>query len=149
MLNHKQTAPVAGRHLIAGRWVERSDKSFPSHSPANREELIGTFPNGTPETAREAVAAARMAYPAWRRLSHVHRAEHFDRLAQLIQRDVDSLARLMARECGKNITECRAEVIEGLHMVQYVFGTGRMPIGQIVSSEIEEKDAFIRRKPWG
>ena len=55
----------------------------------------------------------------------------------------------MARECGKNITECRAEVVEGLHMVQYVFGTGRMPIGDIVASEIPEKDAFVRRKPWG
>src|SRR4029077_17656888 len=42
-----------------------------------------------------------------------------------------------------------AEVVEGLHMIQYVFGTGRMPIGEIVASEITEKDAFMRRKPWG
>jgi aldehyde dehydrogenase (NAD+) len=55
----------------------------------------------------------------------------------------------MARECGKVITECRAEVVEGLHMIQYVFGTGRMPTGDILSSEIAEKDAFMRRKPWG
>jgi aldehyde dehydrogenase (NAD+) len=34
-------------------------------------------------------------------------------------------------------------------MIQYVFGTGRMPTGDILSSEIAEKDAFMRRKPWG
>jgi len=34
-------------------------------------------------------------------------------------------------------------------MVQYVFGTGRMPIGELVASEIPEKDVSIRRKPWG
>ena len=34
-------------------------------------------------------------------------------------------------------------------MIQYVFGTGRWPIGEIVASEIAEKDAFMRRKPWG
>src|SRR6266566_1996146 len=34
-------------------------------------------------------------------------------------------------------------------MIQYVFGTGRMPIGDIVASEIAEKDASMRRKPWG
>ena len=39
--------------------------------------------------------------------------------------------------------------IEGLHMIQYVFGTGRMPIGEVLASEIAEKDAFMRRKPWG
>src|SRR6516225_8803504 len=55
----------------------------------------------------------------------------------------------MARECGKVVTECRAEVVEGLHMVQYVFGTGRMPIGDVLPSEIPEKDASMRRKPWG
>jgi aldehyde dehydrogenase (NAD+) len=56
----------------------------------------------------------------------------------------------MARECGKNVTECRAEVVEGLHMVQYVFGTGRAGVyGEVVASEIAEKDAFVRRKPWG
>jgi aldehyde dehydrogenase (NAD+) len=142
-------APIIGRHYIAGKWIADSKQSFASISPANREEIVGTFPSGTAELANQAVAAARSAYSSWRRLSRIQRAEHFDKLAQLIQRDVDQLATLMAREAGKNITECRAEVVEGLHMVQYVFGTGRMPIGEIVASEIAEKDAFIRRKPWG
>src|SRR5262249_15661897 len=65
-----------------------------------------------------------------------------------VKRDTDKLAELMARECGKVVTECRAEVVEGLHMIQYVFGTGRMPMGDDLSSEIAEKDAFMRRKPW-
>jgi aldehyde dehydrogenase (NAD+) len=95
------------------------------------------------------VAAARTAYPAWRRTSRVRRAELFDNLAQIVKRETDALAELMARECGKVISECRAEVVEGLHMIQYVFGTGRMPMGDVVASEIAEKDAFMRRKPWG
>src|SRR6266487_3085367 len=73
---------------------------------------------------------------ACRRASRVHRAELFDNLAQVVKRETDNLARLMAQECGKVITECRAEVVEGLHMIQYVFGTGRMPTGQVVASEI-------------
>src|SRR5262249_25794188 len=81
--------------------------------------------------------------------SRIRRAELFDNLAQFIKRDADDLARLMARECGKVVTECRAEVIEGLHMVQYVFGTGRLPIGEVLASEIEGKDADMRRKPRG
>src|SRR5262249_5921202 len=101
------------------------------------------------EDAAKAIESARQAYPAWRRTSRIHRAELFDNLAQIVKRETDSLAELMARECGKVITECRAEVIEGLHMIQYVFGTGRMPTGSIVASEIVEKDAFVRRKPWG
>ena len=143
------TAPVVGRHVIGGRAVTEAAESFESHSPSRWEQVVGTFPRGTAADATAAVAAARAAYPEWRRASRIYRAELFNKLAQLIERDIDNLAVLMATECGKIVSECRAEVVEGLHMVQYVFGTGRMPTGQVLDSEIPEKDAFVRRKPWG
>jgi aldehyde dehydrogenase (NAD+) len=135
--------------LIGEQWLEPTREQFESCNPARRGEVIGVFPQGNAAVADQAVAVARAAYPAWRRMSRIRRAELFDNLAQLVKRDIDTLADLMARECGKVITECRAEVIEGLHMIQYVFGTGRMPLGDVVASEIAEKDAFMRRKPWG
>src|SRR3954469_12410793 len=124
-------------------------RTFTSTNPANPAEVIGVFPRSTKEDADKAVAAARATFPAWRRESRVRRAELFDNLAQLVKRETDNLATLMARECGKVVTECRAEVIEGLHMIQCVCGTGRMPMGDVLSSEIPEKDTFMRRKPWG
>src|SRR5215468_2715416 len=141
--------PVAGRHLIAGHWHAPTGAHFESRNPARVDEVLGLFPRGTATDAGQAIAAARAAYPGWRRSSRIHRAELFDNLAQVIKQETDNLARLMARECGKVITECRAEVVEGLHMVQYVFGTGLMPTGTIVASEIPEKDAYVRRKPRG
>src|SRR2546423_1390860 len=130
------TPPVRGRLAIAGEWVSPRD-DFPSTSPADLAQVVGTFPNATAEEVRQAVDAAGAAFPGWRRTSRILRAECFDRLAQLIKRDTDALATLMARECGKNITECRAEVVEGLHMVQYVFGKGREGVyGDVVASEI-------------
>ena len=142
------TTPIAGRNYIAGQW-RTAGSTFASTNPARLSETIGTFPLGKKADADDAVAAARAAYAAWRRNSRIRRAELFDNLAQLVKRETDSLAHLMARECGKVVTECRAEVIEGLHMIQYVFGVGRMPMGDVLSSEIPEKDTFMRRKPWG
>ncbi len=143
------SAVVTGKNLIAGRWHSTNGDRFESRSPSRQSEVIGVFPTGSPEDAKRAVAAARDAFPAWRRASRIHRAELFDNLAQIVKREADNLAQLMARECGKVIGECRAEVIEGLHMIQYVFGTGRWPVGDVLASEIAEKDAFMRRKPWG
>jgi aldehyde dehydrogenase (NAD+) len=142
-------ATVTGRHLIAGRWLTPTGRTFESRSPARRHEVVGVFPRASADEANQAVAGSRGTFPAWRRTSRLHRAELFDNLAQLVKRDTDALAELMARECGKVITECRAEVVEGLHMIQYVFGTGRLPVGEVLASEIAEKDAFMRRKPWG
>ena len=136
-------------HWIAGRWLSPKGEAFESHNPARWTDVVGVFPKANASEANQAVAAARQAYPAWRRTSRIYRAELFDNLAQLVKREADRLAELMARECGKVLAECKAEVIEGLHMIQYVFGTGRMPMGNVVASEIPEKDAFMRRKPWG
>jgi len=45
----------------------------------------------------------------------------------------------LARECGKVLAECRAEVVEGLHMIQYVFGTGRHSGGDVLASEMPRR----------
>lgn len=140
---------LTGRHFLGGRWLSPAGRTFESRSPSRTDEIIGTFPRAGREEADQAVGAARAAFPDWRRTSRIHRAELFDNLAQLVKRETDALAELMARECGKVVSECRAEVVEGLHMIQYVFGTGRMPTGDVLASEIAEKDAFMRRKPWG
>src|SRR5215472_10687523 len=143
------SATLTGKNLIAGRWQSGNGERFESRSPARESEVLGNFPSSSADEVRQAIGSAREAFPTWRRASRIHRAELFDNLAQIVKRETDSLARLMARECGKVVTECRAEVVEGLHMIQYVFGTGRMPMGDVLASEIAEKDAFMRRKPWG
>jgi aldehyde dehydrogenase (NAD+) len=141
--------PLVGKHFLRGRWTEGKGARFESRNPARWSEVVGVFPQATADEVEEAIRAARDAYSSWRRMSRIYRAELFDRLAQLIKAETESLAVLMARECGKVLNECRAEIVEGLHMVQYVFGTARMPMGEVLASEIAEKDAYVRRKPRG
>src|SRR5579859_7073714 len=95
------TATIKGRNLISGRWLPAKGASFESQNPARTTEVVGVFPASSPELAKEAVAAARAAYPDWRRTSRIRRAELFDNLAQIVKRETDNLAQLMARECGK------------------------------------------------
>ena len=148
---HLAAPPIAGRHLIAGRWLaaagDRLREPQPRPTATRSSASSPTPPRDEADAGRR--RRPRPPIPGWRRTSRIHRAELFDNLAQLVKRETDALAQLMARECGKVVTECRAEVVEGLHMIQYVFGTGRMPIGDVLASEIAEKDAFMRRKPWG
>ncbi|MFW6125036.1 MAG: aldehyde dehydrogenase family protein [Pirellulales bacterium] len=144
----QQTTSVTGKNYIGGRW-RGEERTFESRNPAGVDQLLGTFPRSTASHVSEAVAAARKAFPAWRRTSRIQRGDLFDRLAQLVKRDLEELTELLAREAGKPINEARADVVEGLHMIQYVFGTARTPYGDVVASELPEKDAYLRRKPRG
>ena len=100
---------MTGKHFIGGQWRRQQRATLESHNPAHWDEIIGVFPAGGAEEANQAVVAARAAFPGWRHTSRIHRADLFDNLAQLVKRDVDKLAELMARECGKVLSECLPE----------------------------------------
>ncbi len=139
-----------GRNYINGEWVAGGNgKDFVSLNPSHCKQEIGRFPRSTAADVNAAIAAAKAAYPKWRAMSRIARGECFDRFAQITKAHLDELADLLAREAGKQINEARADVIEGIHMAQYVFGTTRMPHGDVLSSEIAEKELFVRRRPKG
>ncbi len=138
-----------GRQFIGGRWRRDTVSYFENINPANTAEMLGEYPRGTAADVDDAVSAARKAFGSWRKTSRIRRGELFLNLANLIRRDTDELAAVLARENGKVLNEARAEVVEGLHMVEYVFGMARQPTGQVIDSEVEAKDLYVRRKPRG
>jgi aldehyde dehydrogenase (NAD+) len=140
--------PITARNYIDGEWTT-TNQEFESLNPANTKESVGTAPVSGKKEVDDAVSAAKQAFASWRELSWIKRAEYIDNFAQLIKRDLDELSNLVTRECGKPINEGRADVVEALHMAQYMAGLARVPIGFAVSSEIAAKDAFILRKPKG
>ncbi|MBI3721188.1 MAG: aldehyde dehydrogenase family protein, partial [Fimbriimonas ginsengisoli] len=139
---------IQARNYIDGQWVA-SARQFESLNPADTREVVGVAPLSTAADAAQAVEAAKRAFETWREQSWVRRAEIIDNFAQLMKRDLEEMSRLVTRECGKPLNEGRADVVEALHMAQYVAGMGRQPNGFAVSSEIPAKDAFILRKPKG
>jgi len=139
---------IAVKNLINGQWIP-GDRTFESVNPANRTHVVGTVPLTPRDQVDAAVAAARAAFVPWRQKSWVQRAEYVDNLAQLIKRDLEALSRLVTIECGKPYNEGKADVVEALHMAQFMAGAGRQHTGYVVSSEIPAKDAYIWRKPKG
>jgi len=141
-------APIKARNYINGEWLGTAHE-FESLNPANRTEIVGTAPASGKVEVDQAVEAAKQAFKTWRELSWVNRAEIIDTFAQLLKRDLGEIAALITRECGKPINEGRADIVEALHMAQYMAGLGRLPIGYAISSEVPAKDAFILKKPKG
>jgi len=137
-------------NYIDGKWREaESGQRIESRSPADVSQVIGTVARSGIDDVALAVQAAQAAFPAWSQTSRIVRGEYLDRVAQLVKREAGKLAQLIARESGKPINEAMADVVEGLHMLQYQFGLSRIPAGEIVASEIPDKDAFIFRRPRG
>ncbi|MEF8780053.1 MAG: aldehyde dehydrogenase family protein [Haloferacaceae archaeon] len=136
-------------HYIDGEWTDgASRESFASENPATGETL-GEFRRGTPADVDRASEAAAEAFEEWRGLSHIDRAEYLWDIYHELRERTDELGEIVTKECGKEISEGKADVVEAAHMVEWAAGDARHPNGDVVPSEIPEKDAYMRRKPRG
>jgi aldehyde dehydrogenase (NAD+) len=136
-------------HYVDGEWIEGAgEETFASENPATGETLA-TFDRGTPAVVDRAVTAANEAFQEWRGLSYVDRAEYLWDVYHELKDRHEELGEIVTRECGKEISEGRADVTEAWHMVEWAAGNARHPHGDVVPSEIAAKDAYMRRKPRG
>jgi alpha-ketoglutaric semialdehyde dehydrogenase len=138
------------RNLIGGKWVDaRSGKTFTSVSPANHEDVIGTFAASAAPDVDAAVEAAKAAFPAWSLMPAPKRGEILFKVARMLAEHKEELARLMTREMGKVLAEARGDVQEAIDVAYYMAGEGRRMFGMTVPSEMPDKFAMAIRKPIG
>ncbi|WP_075937762.1 aldehyde dehydrogenase family protein [Halosegnis longus] len=137
------------RHYIGGEWDDGDGtETFESRNPATGETLA-SFERGTQSDIDRAVAAADAAEEEWQALSHPQRAEYLWDIYQELKDRHEELGEIVTKECGKEISEGKADVTEAWHMVEWAAGDARHPKGDVVPSEIPSKDAYMRRKPRG
>ncbi|NIB99091.1 aldehyde dehydrogenase family protein [Halobacterium sp. R2-5] len=137
------------QHYIDGEWVDgHGSETFESRNPANGETL-GDFQQGTEEDVQEAIAAADAVEEEWQSMSRIDRAEYLWDIYNELKDRHQELGEVVTKECGKEISEGKADVAEAWHMVEWAAGDARHPKGDIVPSEIPSKDAYMRRKPRG
>ncbi|MEK6768327.1 MAG: aldehyde dehydrogenase family protein [Gemmatimonadota bacterium] len=104
--------------LIGGKERLAAEK-FEDRSPIDNSWLLGTFQKGTARDAKDAIAAARAAFPAWSRLRWQQRVRLLRKAAALITRRVYDFAAIDALEVGKNRMEALADVQETADLIEY------------------------------
>jgi alpha-ketoglutaric semialdehyde dehydrogenase len=143
-------APRVYKNFINGEWLEpRSGRGMENRNPANRDELVGTFPASNAEDVAFAVSAARDAFRGWSLTPAPKRAEILFRAAEILIQRKEEFARDMTREMGKILAETRGDVQEAIDMTYLMAGEGRRLFGHTTPSELPNKTASSVRVPAG
>jgi len=137
-----------GKNYIKRNFMNSEEESFEKMNPSTGE-VLGSFPKTSEETVNETIGFAREAFKHWKKESRIKRADFMFKVAQIIERRRDQVAKAITLETGKSYNESIAEVNEALHMAQYAFSSGRNPQGEAIASELAEKDSYMLRKPKG
>jgi acyl-CoA reductase-like NAD-dependent aldehyde dehydrogenase len=111
------------------------------------EEVMAELPQAGVEESDAAVARAREAFPAWRRVGPGERAALMRALAAAVRDRAQELARLEARNVGKPISDARGEVGMVADVFDYYAGAPERLLGDTIP--VEGGVDFTFREPLG
>ncbi|MFA5890217.1 MAG: aldehyde dehydrogenase family protein [Actinomycetota bacterium] len=135
---------------VGGKWVPgHSGEVFEVRNPANRDDVLAEFARGDAADIDAAVGAANAAFGSWMRTPAPKRADYVLRVGLMLEQRKEELSQLMAREMGKTLRECRADVQEGIDFAIYMAGEGRRMFGVTTKSELPDKFSMTVRHPIG
>ena len=144
-------APFIGRHLIGGVWRDSADsQTFDRVSPSHKIVVSRSALGGIAETDA-AIAAARAAFNAglWSRISGKARAAVLLRVADLIEDNVERMARLETLESGKPISQSRGEVSGAADLWRYAASLARTLHGDSHNTLGPDMLGVVLKEPIG
>ncbi|MFA7506316.1 MAG: CoA-acylating methylmalonate-semialdehyde dehydrogenase [Burkholderiaceae bacterium] len=117
-------------------------------NPATQEK-IARVPMSTADEVAAAVAAAREAFPAWRKTPIGTRARIFLTYQQLIRENIKELAAILTREQGKTLADAEGDVFRGLEVVEHAAGIGNLQLGEVANNVANGVDTYTLLQPLG
>jgi malonate-semialdehyde dehydrogenase (acetylating)/methylmalonate-semialdehyde dehydrogenase len=118
------------------------------YDPA-RGEAIADVALASPADVDVAVQSAAAAFPAWSQTPPLKRARVMFRFKELIERDMDALARIIVREHGKVLSDAKGELQRGLEVVEYACGIPELLKGDFTEQISNGIDAWTMRQALG
>ncbi len=133
---HGKAAPLAGARL--------SDVLDPSIGAVQAQVELAT-----PAHLQTAIDSARSAQPAWAATNPQRRARVMFKFKELIEANMDELARMLSSEHGKVIADAKGDIQRGLEVVEFACGIPHLLKGEYTEGAGPGIDVYSMRQPLG
>lgn len=122
---------------------------FISKNPANLSEIVAKTSGSTSAQIISALERAKNAQRKWAAIPAPARGRVIANVGRLVEKNKESLSKLVTKEMGKVFKEALGEVQEVIDTCDFFLGEGRRLYGQTVPSEMPNKNLFTYRMPVG
>ena len=136
-------------HRIGGEETSgASSRTSPVYDPATGEVQAEVL-LAEASDVDAAVAAAREAFAEWSQASLSRRAKIMFAFRELLNENVEALARIVSSEHGKVLEDAKGEVLRGLEVVEFACGIPHLLKGEYSDQVSTTVDAYSFRQPLG
>ena len=137
------------KHYINGQWIEETDaKTTPLYNPSTGEQ-IGQVPFASHNLAMEAIATAHTAYKTWKNVPLSKRMSYVIAMRELMIRDTEELAVIIATDQAKHISEARGEVRRVIEIIEMTCSVPALMQGENIDLIAENINGKVVRQSLG
>ena len=134
---------------INGSLCESNSEHFGDiFNPATGEK-IGEVPFSTTLEVNEAVEIASEAWPTWAAVPPARRARVMFKFKELVEANIDELAKVVTQEHGKVISDAVGSISRGLEVVEFSCGIPNLLKGDFTEQVGSGIDSYSTRQPLG
>ena len=135
--------------FIDGKWQTSEKKeTYDVINPAT-EDVIGKASKASPVDVDKALKSAEKGFAVWKKFTPWKRAEIIRKIADLMRKKNNELAKWMTLETGKPLTEGLAEVSGSADIFEWNAEETKRIYGQTVQSRFENTRVIINYEPIG
>ena len=145
----KPTVQTPLPNYINGEWQKSAaDERLDVTNPATGEVLT-QVPLSPAEEVHQAATDAATALREWRRTPPVQRIQYLFTLKNLLEENLDDIARTITLECGKTLDEAKGEMRRAIENVEVACGIPTLMQGTNLEDIATGIDEFMIRQPVG
>src|SRR6266849_2890514 len=137
------------QNYVNGAWRRSAATEYVDVTNPATTELLAHTPLSASTDVDAAVQAAADAFPAWRRTPPGERVQYLFKLKNLLEENLDDLARVITLENGKTFAEARAELRRAIENVEVACGIPMMMQGYNLEDVTPGVDEMQIRQPLG
>ena len=136
-------------HFVNGEvWRGQGATTLPVFNPATGEKTAN-LACASRDDVGYVVAKAKLAFKKWSETSAAKRARVMMNFYQLLEENIDHLAKMVSQEHGKTFDDAKGEVKRGMEVVEYAMGAPEFLKGQHSDTVGNGVDAKSIRYPLG
>ena len=136
-------------HFVGGKNVAGRSGRFDDVFEPNTGAVQSKVPLASEAEMAAAVADAAAAQPGWAAMNAQKRARVLMKFLDLINRDMENLAKLLSSEHGKTVPDAKGDIQRGLEVLEFAIGIPHLLKGEYSDSAGTGIDVYSLRQPLG
>jgi malonate-semialdehyde dehydrogenase (acetylating)/methylmalonate-semialdehyde dehydrogenase len=141
--------PIKLKYCVGGKWLESKTSNYMDCYNPSTGEIIARAPQCTSEEVESAVLAAHAAYPAWADTPVSNRVQVLFRMKALVEKHLDELTFLLAREEGKKWDEAMGDILKVNEVIEFACGAPHLMKGESLMNVSKGYDTALYHHPIG